>query len=340
MGGRDVMRGLGGRRLPRRGFLQGALAASAGGAALYAIGCSSSTNQPEPTKPPTSTPVPDATQLAGKITPVMLTAEFKANEQNRFAVGLLDASGGLVKNATVHLKFFTVESSGGTPTTGTLRGEGDMTYNELNVTDAHAHDKSTGAAASNDAIGFYLTNAPFDQVGTWGVEMSVTQVEGTAPQPVQAPFNVLADWVTPGPGAEAPKSQNDTLATTTDPASICSRDPICPLHDKVIADSLAGPRPTVVQFSTPAFCQTRFCGPVLEVLLQQVPAYQDRVDFIHIEVWQDHQLQKYRPAVQEWHLPGEPYTFFMNKEGFVVGRLESIFTEEELASALEQLVKL
>ena len=95
-----------------------------------------------------------------------------------------------------------------------------------------------------------------------------------------------------------------------------------------------------MQFSTPAFCQTRFCGPVLEVLLQQVPAYEDRVDFIHIEVWQDHQLQKYRPAVQEWHLPGEPYTFFMNKDGIVVGRLESIFTEEELASALDQLVKL
>ncbi len=30
----------------------------------------------------------------------------------------------------------------------------------------------------------------------------------------------------------------------------------------------------------------------------------------------------------------------MNKDGIVVGRLESIFTEEELASALNQLVKL
>ncbi len=134
----------------------------------------------------------------------------------------------------------------------------------------------------------------------------MTRVEGTAPEPVQAPFNVLAEWVTPGPGAEAPKSQNDTLATTSDAASICSRDPICPLHDKVIADSLGSGRPSVVQFSTPAFCQTRFCGPVLEVLLQQVPAYEDRVDFIHIEVWQDHQLQKYRPAVRSGTCQASP----------------------------------
>ena len=28
-----------------------------------------------------------------------------------------------------------------------------------------------------------------------------------------------------------------------------------------------------------------------------MPKYQDRVDFIHIEVWQDFQLQKYRAAV-------------------------------------------
>ncbi len=171
MGARDERQIFERQRPPRRGFLQGALVASVGGAALYTIGCSSSTNAPEPTKAPADTPVPGATQLASTITPVMLTAEYKANEQNRFAVGLLDGNGGLVKNATVHLKFFTIASDGGTPTTGQLRGEGDLTYDELNVTDAHAHDKSTGDAALNDAIGFYVTNAPFDQVGTWGVEI-------------------------------------------------------------------------------------------------------------------------------------------------------------------------
>jgi hypothetical protein len=268
----------------------------------------------------------------------MLTAEFVANQPNRFAVGLLDGQGRLVKDAAVHLKFFTVSSSGGSPT-GNVRGEGDMTYEELNIAGAHAHDGSGGVVATDD-IGFYVTDVPFDQAGQWGVEMTVTPNDGSSPASVQAPFNVLQTWVTPGPGAEPPRSRNDTVATNPDTASLCSRDPICQLHDKVIGDALGSGRPLVVQFSTPAFCQTRFCGPVLEVLLQQVPAYQDRIDFVHIEIWQDHQLQKERPAVTEWHLPGEPYTFFMNSQGVVVGRLESIFTEEELASALAQLVNL
>jgi hypothetical protein len=71
-----------------------------------------------------------------------------------------------------------------------------------------------------------------------------------------------------------------------------------------------------------------------------VTTYQDRVDFVHIEVWQDFQLQKYRPAVREWNLPGEPYTFFIGKDGKVVGKIQAIFSEEELTSALDQLVKL
>jgi hypothetical protein len=79
---------------------------------------------------------------------------------------------------------------------------------------------------------------------------------------------------------------------------------------------------------------------VLEVLLSKVPEYRDRVDFVHIEVWQDFQLQKYRPAMAEWHLSTEPWTFFMDKTGQVVLKIESIFSEEELTSAMEQLVKL
>jgi hypothetical protein len=112
------------------------------------------------------------------------------------------------------------------------------------------------------------------------------------------------------------------------------------LHDKVIGDVLGKGRPLIVMFSTPAFCTSRFCGPVLEVLLAQVPAYQDRIDFVHIEVWQDFQLQKQRPATGEWGLPTEPYTFFMDKDGKVVGKFEAIFGQDELISALDQLAKL
>ena len=37
--------------------------------------------------------------------------------------------------------------------------------------------------------------------------------------------------------------------------------------------------------ATPALCQSRVCGPVLDILLGQVPAFADRVRFVHIEVF-------------------------------------------------------
>jgi hypothetical protein len=327
------------RALSRRAFL-GAMAASAGGAALLAAGCGSSGGSKTPaswTPSPSfgATPVPSAN--SGGITPALLTSDFVANQDNRFSVGLINSQRKLVKDAKVHLRFFTMSADG---QTGTLRGEGDADYFELNVPGAHAHDTSPQGAAVDDSVSFYVVNTPFDVAGKWGVEVDVTPNDGSQPVTIQQQFTVKEKSDTPGIGTIPPASQNDTTATIPPPKSLCSRIPPCPLHDKVIADVLGKGRPLVVQFSTPAYCQTRFCGPVLEVLLTQVPAYQDRVDFVHIEVWQDILLQKYRPAMLEWKLATEPYTFFMAKDGRVVGKYEAIFSDEELTSALEQLVKL
>jgi hypothetical protein len=328
--------------LGRRALLRNAALVSAGGAAIYAIGCGGSKkSDATPDDAAGSTPtglMPEATPTANPsgITPMMLTQEFVAGENNRFAVGLLDQSGKLVKNAKVHLRFFTITADNA----GLFRGEGDATFVELNVEGAHVHDQSTGGAVADESVAFYAATTPFDEAGRWGVELTVTPDDGRPQAKIAVPFEVRQTSQSPGVGTMPPASLNDTFATNSNIESLCSRSPACPLHDKVIADVLGKGRPLVVQFSTPAFCQTRFCGPVLEVLLQQVPAYQDRVDFVHIEVWQDFQLQKQRPVVDEWHLPGEPYTFFMDGDGKVVGRLEAIFSDEELRSALVQLVKL
>jgi hypothetical protein len=332
--------------LSRRAFL-GAMAASAGGAALLGAGCGSSGGKETPTAgvpavtppagSPTLVPTIDATANPSGITPALLTTDFVANEDNRFSVGLIDANRHLVKDATVHLRFYTLGADG---VTGTLRGEADADFFELNVAGAHAHDMSPEGADTSDDVSFYVVNTPFDVAGKWAVEVDVTPNDGSAPAKIQQTFTVKEKSDTPNIGEVPPASQNDTTATNPNPQSLCSRQPPCPLHDKVIADVLGKGRPLVVQFSTPAYCQTRFCGPVLEVLLAQVPKYQDRVDFIHIEVWQDVLLQKYRQAMIEWHLATEPYTFFMGKDGRVVGKLEAIFSDEELTSYLDQLVKL
>jgi hypothetical protein len=328
------------KRLDRRGFLRAALAASAGGAALYTVGCGSGSSDATRTPPRTGTVAsptvasgtPSATNPSG-ITPSMLTSEFVANHDNRFAVGLVNAQSKLVKDANVHLRFFTLAADG---KTGTLRGEGDAQYVELNVEGAHVHDSSGQADIADNTVSFYEVNTPFDAAGKWVAEITATPDDGSAPSQVQAAFTVLDKTQTPWYGEVPPASHNDTTATNPNPASLCSRQPPCPLHDKVIADVLGKGKPLVVQFSTPAFCQTRFCGPVLELLLKDVPSYQDKINFVHIEVWQDFLLQKYRPAMGEWHLTTEPWTFFMGSDGKVVERFESIFSEAELKAALDK----
>lgn len=323
------------RPLGRRAFLRATAAASAGGAALYLAGCGTSDGGSDDAGTPdaaaTSTalaPGPDG------IRPVLLTREFVVNEDNRFLVGLQDGDGKLVKDATVHLRFFKIGADGAT---GSLRAEGDMQYLELNVAGAHTHDGTAGDGVSEDSVSFYAAIAPFEEAGAWGVEVAV-KPQSAPSSTVQLPIEVLERPETPADGTLPPASQNDTTATNTNVESLCSRDPICGLHDKVIADVLGKGRPLVVQFSTPAYCATRFCGPVLEVLLAQVPAYEDRIDFVHIEVFEDFQLQQYRQSVDEWNLPGEPYTFFMGADGTVRGRLEAIFTTGELVQKLDELV--
>ena len=268
------------RRLDRRGFLRAAIAASAGGAALYTVGCGSSskaTNTPVGTGAAASATAggsgatPSATNPSGDHA---LDAHDRVRGRARQSIRgrARQRQSKLVKDADVHLRFFTLASDG---TTGTLRGEGDATYVELNVEGAHVHDSSGQAETGDNSVSFYEANTPFDSTGKWVAEITAKPHDGSAPSQVQAAFSVVEKTTTPWYGDVPPASHNDTAATNPNTASLCSRQPACPLHDKVIADVLGKGRPLVVQFSTPAFCQTRFCGPVLEVLLKQVPAYQD-----------------------------------------------------------------
>jgi hypothetical protein len=327
------------RPISRRDVLRGAFGVTAASAAVYAVGCGgSNSTKSTPTAGATSAlAVPTSGSNPSGLRPSLLTQEFVAGQDNRFAVGLVDSQGRLLKDSDVHLRFYTIGADG---QTGTFRGEGDAVYTELDIEGAHAHDNSSAAFAGDQSVSFYIANTPFDSAGKWGVEITATPKDGTAPTKIQAPFDVLDKPKSPGVGTVPPASRNDTTATNPNMESLCSRTPACNLHDKVIGDFLGKGRPLVVQFSTPAYCTSRFCGPVLEVLLGQAHRYADKIDFIHIEVWQDFQLQQYRPAPTEWNLPTEPYTFFMTSDGKVAGKIESVFGEQELIPALEQLAKL
>jgi len=96
-----------------------------------------------------------------------------------------------------------------------------------------------------------------------------------------------------------------------------------------------GHKPVVLMFATPALCQSRTCGPVVDIAEQVRAEYGQGVSFIQQEIYQDNDPGKpVRPQVARWRLPTEPWTFVINRHGRITARFEGVFSAGELARAV------
>ena len=119
-----------------------------------------------------------------------------------------------------------------------------------------------------------------------------------------------------------------------DVASIDTRLPPSSMHDADFADVL-GKKPVVLLFATPQLCQSRVCGPVVDVAEEVKAAAGRDVEFIHMEVYRDNRIDKgIRPQMAAFHLLSEPWLFTFNRSGKVAARIEGAFSERELAQAI------
>lgn len=109
------------------------------------------------------------------------------------------------------------------------------------------------------------------------------------------------------------------------------------LLDTDFADVL-GRGPVVLQFVTPALCQTRVCGPVVDIAEQVRAENGDGVTFIQQEIYTDNDVGKgFRSQVAAWHLPTEPWTFVVDRSGRISARFEGAVSAGELARAIEKV---
>jgi hypothetical protein len=99
-----------------------------------------------------------------------------------------------------------------------------------------------------------------------------------------------------------------------------------------------GKKPVVLLFATPALCQSRTCGPVVDIA-EQVRAQSGKgVSFIQQEIYTDNDPNKpYRPQVLAWRLPTEPWAFVINRHGRISARFEGVFSVGELARAVQRV---
>lgn len=180
--------------------------------------------------------------------------------------------------------------------------------------------------------GIYTVEAVLPQGGPW---QATVRVNG---QRITHAFQVQDQAQAPTPGTPAPRVATPTVADAMGVDPICTRNPPCPLHQQSLSDVLGAGRPVAAMFATPALCQSRYCGPVLNDLLTLVGQYQDRITFVHVEIYTNLSGGDTLPAVQAWGLPGEPWLFGVDANGTVVSRLDGAFGHDEQQQLLQGLV--
>ena len=190
-------------------------------------------------------------------------------------------------------------------------------------------------AAVADAPGIWELHATFDYAG----------LDGTAPvRPLTIgdTVAVAAAHRAPAIGAAAPLSDTPTAADTDDLAAISSSpQPDRALYRLSVADAVRAGQPAVIVFATPAFCVSATCGPQVSDLSALAARYAGQANFVHIEVYQDPHLidpanpaRELAPAVNEWGLVTEPWTFVVGSDGRIAARFEQYVPPDVLETAL------
>jgi len=278
---------------------------------------------------------PDVITLGeGDFSPQITNSALAAGE-NRFSLGLLDKDNSPVLGAQVRLRFF--DLNGDEPV---IRSEADARFIpvELSFIDEQS-GKERRVVGSN---GVYVAVVSFGRAGDWGVEVSAT-LAGKKLKPEPFRFNVLEKTPELAVGDPAPPSRQLTVADVKDISEIDSSYPPRPqMHDVTVADALASGKPLVVAFATPAFCESRTCGPVMETVMDPLyRKHKDEAVFIHIEPYQLKELREGSgqipvEATSEWRINTEPWLFVVGRDGRVAARFEGIVALDEVEGALRE----
>jgi hypothetical protein len=250
---------------------------------------------------------------------------------NRFGFGLFDRSRAQIANAAVAVY---VAPAGGGPVSGPYPAR----YESLDVKPQFQSRQT--ATDPNAAKSVYVADIPFKKPGQYDVlgiaRLDDRLVAATSAAPGLQVFRAADDAI-PSAGDSAPRIHTPTEAEVGgDLASIDTRIPPSSMHQNDFAD-VVGKKPVVLLFATPQLCQSRVCGPVVDIA-EQVKAESggDDVEFIHMEVFRDNDIAKgLRPQLSAFNLQTEPWVFAFDKSGKVAERIEGAYSVAELEQAVK-----
>jgi hypothetical protein len=309
-------------------------------AALAAAGCGGDSGSEDSKAPPPARakdfPKPNGKPLAKLMSglgggPVLAPAgaEFRTGKQ-RLGFALFRPDRSQITDASVAVY---VAPLGGGP----ARGPYLARYESLEV---RPQFQSRQTASDPDAAAsVYTVEIPFEKPGRYeyiGIAKQGGKLVAASPA---APGVVVKDAAKdsiPTVGETAPRIHTPTVASAGgDIASIDTRLPPSSMHDEDFAD-VVGKKPVVLLFATPQLCQSRVCGPVVDIA-EQVKAKPENkgVAFIHMEIFRDNRMDAgIRPQMAAFHLLSEPWLFVFDRSGKVSTRIEGAFSERELDEAI------
>lgn len=292
--------------------------------------------------PPSTGPTRDASA----ITAIMASVDLYAGDPQRVAIGMITADNHFVSFGDVDVSFSMVGGAGqsSSPRPGPTA---TATFVPTYGTPVAAHRPTV--TNPNEGRGVYeAEDVTFDRAGFWVADVRA-DIEGMGEQTAQASFAVQERPQLPAPGDRAMETENLTVDSKGVPeAAIDSRAansgkiPDPELHEWTIARAIAEGRPALVVFATPVFCQSRFCGPVVNMVEDLERHYADRAVFIHVEIWKDFQKQVLNDAPKQWlQMPNgdltEPWLFLIGADGTIADRWSSMWSEDEVEAELGAL---
>ena len=252
--------------------------------------------------------------------------------RNRFAFALYDTARKHITGAQVAV--YTARRNG--------RGtHGPYVARLESLTVKPQFESRTTSADPDAAKSVYVADLPFRHRGQRAV-WALVRLDGRMLRTNAYSVDVGGqDGGVPRVGQKAIRVNTLTAADVgNDLGRITTRVPPAPELLKVDFADVLGKRPVVITFATPQLCQSRVCGPVVDIVDQVRATAPKDVAFIQQEIYKDNEVSKgVRPQVAAWHLATEPWTFVIDRTGRIRARFEGAFSVGELQRAVAKVAR-
>ncbi len=195
-----------------------------------------------------------------------------------------------------------------------------------------------------DDKGIYIARLDIDRPGNWNVLAVGTPRNASEEVWGGAAYPAVEGVAGPGVGTQAISVPTPTTEDHRGVEPYCTRTPPCSMHRMSLDVALANGRPTVFNIGTPRFCNSKVCGPVVDVIQTVSTGFADRVNFIHAEVYTNDTdapaegVNGFTPTMKAWSQQQEPVTFWIRQDGSITERIVGPTDVAEVRALTQALV--